>query len=140
MAIEKKKVVNKYYTIIKDIDAATKCPPQARLIVETIKAAGERTEREALMTLLRRPPLEGGLTTNQTVERIVGFYKPKLVEMGVLREDTEVIEIDVEVPDKPAPATAAPAATAEVAAPVAEAPAAPAPDKVKDKKGTHKAA
>ena len=135
MAIVKKQIKKKVYSVLKDVGANDKCPPQARLIVDTIKTAGGKIEREELLTLLKRPPEQGGLKTNQTAERILGFYKPKLTEMGVLKEETEVTEIDVEVPDKPVKADAPadmPAATAEAAA--------PAPDKTKDNKGKHKAA
>jgi hypothetical protein len=123
------------------VGANDKCPPQARLIVDTIKTAGGKIEREELLTLLKRPPEQGGLKTNQTAERILGFYKPKLTEMGVLQEVTETEEIEVEVPDKPAkadaPATPAAAAGAAADAPV-EAPAEPV--SVKGAKGKHKAA
>ena len=135
MAIVKKQIKKKVYSVLKDVGANDKCPPQARLIVDTIKTAGGKIEREELLTLLKRPPEQGGLKTNQTAERILGFYKPKLTEMGVLKEETEVTEIEVEVPDKPVKADTPadmPAATAEAAA--------PAPDKTKDNKGKHKAA
>ena len=141
MAIVKKQIKKKVYSVLKDVGANDKCPPQARLIVDTIKTAGGKIEREELLTLLKRPPEQGGLKTNQTAERILGFYKPKLTEMGVLKEETEVTEIDVEVPDKPvkADAPAAPAAATGAAADApAEAPAEPA--SVKGAKGKHKAA
>ena len=138
MAIVKKQIKKKVYSVLKDVGANDKCPPQAHLIVDTIKTAGGKIEREELLTLLKRPPEQGGLKTNQTAERILGFYKPKLTEMGVLQEVTETEEIEVEVPDKPAKADA-PAATAAAPAATAEA-APPAPDKVKDAKGKHKAA
>jgi len=144
MAIVKKQIKKKFYAVLKDVGQNDKCPPQARLIVDTIKAAGGRVEREALLELLKRPPEQGGLKTNQTAERILGFYKPKLTETGVLKEETETTEIEVEVPDKPAK-TDAPAAAADPAASTEAAPAsapapAPVPDKVKDSKGKHKAA
>ena len=141
MAIVKKQVKTKIYSVLKDVGPSDKCPPQARLLVDTIKAAGGRIEREELLTLLTRPPEQGGLKTNQTAARILGFYKPKLTEMGVLQEETEVTEIDVEVPDTPvkADAPAAPAAATGAAADApAEAPAEPA--SVKGAKGKHKAA
>ena len=137
MAIVKKQIKKKVYSVLKDVGANDKCPPQARLIVDTIKTAGGEIEREKLLTLLKRPPEQGGLKTNQTAERILGFYKPKLTEMGVLKEETEVTEIDVEVPDKPVKADA-PAAPAAAADAPAEAPAEPA--SVKGAKGKHKAA
>jgi len=111
MAIVKKQIKKKVYSVLKDVGANDKCPPQARLIVDTIKTAGGKIEREELLTLLKHPPEQGGLKTNQTAERILGFYKPKLTEMGVLQEATETEEIEVEVPDTPVKADA-PAAAA----------------------------
>jgi hypothetical protein len=135
MAIEKQKVKTKFYTMLKEVGPNDKCPPQAKLIMDTIQAAGGRIEREALIQLLKRPVDQGGLKTNQTAERILGFYRPRLADMGVLKEETEETEIEVEVPDKPE-------ASAEVAADGA-APAEgtdPAPDPVKGAKGKRKAA
>ena len=136
MAIVKREVKKKFYSVLKEVGASDKCPPQARLIVDTIKTAGGRVEREELLTLLRRPVDQGGLKTNQTAERILGFYRPKLTALGVLKEDVEVETIEEEVPDEPAK-VAAPAADAAGAA---NAPAEPAHDKVKDAKGKKKAA
>ena len=129
MAIEKKQIKKKVYSTPKEIGANEKCPPQAKLILDTIKAAGGKVEREALLNLLKRPVEQGGLKTNQTAERILGFYRPKLVALGVLKEETEVTEIEVEVPDKPAAAAAA--GEAGAAAPAAQ---------TTKKKGEHKAA
>lgn len=112
MATEIKKVKKRIYLILKDVDPNTKCPPQSRLIVDTIKSGGGKMEREELLTLLKRPPDQGGLKTNQTAERILGFYKPKLIADGILREDEETIEVEVEVPDKPAKAEQAEQAAA----------------------------
>ena len=135
MAIEKKTIKTKIYLVLKDIDPNTKCPPQSRLIIETISKAGGKLRREELLTLLKRPVEEGGLKTNQTAERILGFYKPKLVAMGVLREDEESTEVDFEVPDKPAKEEKA----AGDAATPAEASAGKGKSK-KGEKGEHKAA
>lgn len=110
MATVKKQIKKKTYTVLKDIDANQKCPPQQRLILDTIKAAGGTMSREDLMTALKRPVEQGGLKTNQTAERIFGFYKPTLVENGILQENTETTEVEVEVPDKPAKKTDAAAA------------------------------
>ena len=134
MAIVKREVKKKFYSVLKEVGASDKCPPQARLIVDTIKTAGGRVEREELLTLLRRPVDQGGLKTNQTAERILGFYRPKLTALDVLKEDVEVETIEEEVPDEPAKA-AAPAAEAAGAAS-----AAPVPDKVKDATGQKKVA
>ena len=140
MAIVKKQIKNKVYSILKGIGENDKCPPQALLIVKTIQDAGGKIGREELLKLLGRAPEEGGLTTNQATERILGFYRPKLVALGVLQEDVVVTEIDVEVPDKPAKPAKAAKADAPVATDGAAAPDAPPTDKVKDHKGKHKAA
>ena len=117
MATEKKIVKVKFYVLQKEIGASDKCPPQARLIVETVKAAGGKIEREALLALLKRPVEQGGLKTGQTAERILGFYRPKLKEMGVMLEVVKDKEIEVQVPDKPAPAATAAAPATTAAAP-----------------------
>ena len=112
MATEKKVVKTKYYVALREIAANEKCPPQAKLIVDLIAAAGGKILRDDLVKLLSRPPAEGGLTTRQTPERILGFYRPKLRDMGVANEVIEESTIEVEVPDKPAkPEKAAPVPT-----------------------------
>lgn len=131
MATVKKQIKKKSYEVAKPISDSDKCPPQARLIVETVKAAGGKMTREELLAALKRPADQGGLKTNQTAERILGFYKPKLVEMGVLKEVTTTEEIEVEVPDKPAKEAAAAAPASETK---------PAKEGEKGKKGTSKAA
>jgi hypothetical protein len=104
MATVKKIIKTRFYVLTKEVGANDKCPPQAKLILDTIKAAGGKMTREDLIKDLKRPVEEGGLKTNQTAERILGFYKPRLTEMGVLKEETETSEIEVEVEDKPAKA------------------------------------
>jgi hypothetical protein len=124
MAIEKRKETKTYYSILKKLEENTKCPPQSKLIIDTITAAGGKMEREALLAQLKRPPEQGGLKTNQTAERILGFYRPKLMQAGILKEDKVTTEVEVEVPDKPkAEAKAAPAKDGSKTAPAA--PAAP---------------
>ena len=125
MATEKKKVTTTFYVSGRDLAPSEKCPPQAKLILDIVKAGGGKIEREALLALLKRPPnpaapIEGGLTTTQTAERILAFYRPKYKQNGTLSEVKEVSEIEVEVPDKPAPPTPAEGAPAEGSAPVQE--------------------
>jgi hypothetical protein len=102
MAIVKKDVQTRYYKAVKAVGPNDKCPPQAKLIMDTIIANEGRISRPDLIALLGRPAAEGGLTTRQTPERILGFYTPKLTEMGVL-DATEIVttQIEVEVPDEP---------------------------------------
>lgn len=106
MATITKKVKTKYLSCPKEIGANDKCPPQAKLILDTIKAnaVDGKIKRDDLVNLLKRPPEEGGLKTNQTAERILGFYKPRLTESGVLLETEEEVEVQVEVADKSAKA------------------------------------
>lgn len=102
MATQKKQIKVKNFKIVKPVAESDKCPPQSKLIVDTILAAGDSgVSREDLLTALKRPPAEGGLTTNQTAERILSFYTPKLTAMGVLEVEVLTKEIEVEVPDKP---------------------------------------
>lgn len=130
MAIEKRQIKKKLYKIVKQVAESDKCPPQARLIVDTINKADGALIREDLINQLKRPPEEGGLKTNQTAERILGFYTPKLIAMGVLAVETVVEETEVEVPDKPVKAEKPAVGGAEGAQ------SAPAPESsVKSKKG-----
>lgn len=141
MAIEKKEVKTPYYKLIGEIGENAKCPPQAKHIVSIVKAAGGKITRDELIKLLSRPPAEGGLTTNQKPERVLGFYRPTLKEMGVLLEEIEVSTIEVEVPDKPEKPAPAPKEAKEGKEPKAEKPAAePAKQETNTKKKEHKAA
>lgn len=136
MATVKKEVKKKFYVVKKEIGANDKCTPQAKVIVDTVVAAGGKMSREDLVAALKRPVEEGGLKTNQTAERILGFYRPRLSEMGVLEEVVEVSEIEVEVPDKKEPAPAGDASAAAAGSTEAAAPG----TKEKGKKGPHKTA
>jgi hypothetical protein len=115
-----KKVVEKvkYYVLDKPIPEGEKCPPQSRLIVETVQKAGGKITRDELLRLLRRPVEEGGMKATQPIERVLGFYRPRLKEAGILHEVEESHETEVEVPDEPAKAEGA-AAGAEGAPAVA---------------------
>lgn len=106
MATVKKMIKVQTFTLKKELGEADKCPPQSKLIIDSLKAAGGKMTREELLGSLRRPPEEGGLKTVQTPERIVSFYKPRLEAAGILQVDLESKEIDVEVPDKPEPPAA----------------------------------
>ena len=145
MATETKKVMQKVYTFVQDIGENVKCPPQARLIIDLVKAApGGTVDGPALVALMSRPPAAagqpaatGGLVTKQDPKRVLGFYRPMLKEMGTVAETEVEVEIQVEVPDKPAkPAKAetAETPTGEAAAVVAK------PSKSKGAKGDQKAA
>ena len=104
-----------------------------RLIVNLVKSASDgKISGPDLITLLARPAAEGGLTTKQDPKRVLGFYRPKFKEMGVIAESEIEVEIQVEVPDKPVPPAAA--APAESAAPAEK------PHKSKGIKGEQKAA
>jgi hypothetical protein len=103
MAIEKQKKTKVSYVLVGEIAPNEKAPPQSKLIVDTLKNAGGTLSKEELVALLSRPATEGGLTTRQAPDRILGFYRPKLVAAGILKEVKEEIEVEVEVPDKPAP-------------------------------------
>lgn len=125
MATVKKTINETHFVHKQDVGANDKCPPQAIVILNAIKdAENQRIERSALVSLLS----DGRLTTRQTPERILGFYKPKLIAAGFIAEEKVPVEIEVEVPDKPEkPAKAAvePDQKAEGAAPAS----------VKSKKG-----
>jgi hypothetical protein len=101
MAIVKKQVKTKFYTALRPVSDTDKVPPQAKLIVKTLLDAGGKLFSDELIKLLSRKPEDGGLVTNQTPKRILGFYKPKLSEIGILQEEVETTEVDTEVPDRP---------------------------------------
>jgi len=96
MAIVKKQVKSKFYSLIREINDKDKCPPQALVVVKAI--AEGKSGRKELVEKLSQP---GRLTTTQTPERIFSFYRPRLIDMGVVKEEVVTSEIDVEVPDKP---------------------------------------
>ena len=99
MAIQTKEVKVKVYSLIRPVDKEKdKCPPQAGVIVEAVAEAKGKIDRAALIAVLK----DGRVKTNQTVERIFAFYRQKLIDMGVLREEVRVDKVDVVVPDKPA--------------------------------------
>ncbi len=97
MATEKKKVTIKKFALARELNDSDKCPPQAKVVVAAVKALGGKAERAAIIDELKKG---GTLTTTQTVERIFGFYRPRLIDMGVLKEEVEEKTIDVEVADK----------------------------------------
>ena len=117
MATVKKQIKTTYYTATREIAAEEKAPPQARLIIKTILGATDgKISRKDLIEQLNRKPEDGGLTTNQGADRVFGFYRTKLIELGVLAEAVETTEIDVEVPDKPVKVKKEKPAPAEVTA------------------------
>ena len=129
-----KTLKTRFFAVAREIAESEKCPPQAVLIVKTVAAAGGRIARTELLNLLRRPTEEGGLATRQSAERILSFYRPRLMEAGILVEETE--ESTVEIPDPPKKEKA-PKAPKEAPAVenVAGTPAAPKADKKVGKKG-----
>lgn len=137
MATEQKEIKKKVYSVLKDVGENDKCPPQAKLILNTIKAAGGKMSREDLIAALKRAPEQGGLKTTQTPERILGFYKPKLETDGYIQEDSVSEMVTVEVADKPAKAPKAPKADSAVGEASMDT---PAKDKVKGAKGEQKTA
>lgn len=129
MAIVKKTIHETHFVHKQDAGANDKCPPQALVILKAIaESEGQRIERSALVALLS----DGRLTTRQTPERILGFYKPRLLEAGWIAEEKVAREIEVEVADKPEKPAKAVAEAAEAADPAA---AGAAPASVKSKKG-----
>ena len=58
-----------------------KLAPQAKVIVDTLSEFKDGTDRKTLLKTLAE---EGKLITRQPVERIVAFYKKRLVESGAI--------------------------------------------------------
>jgi hypothetical protein len=129
MPTEKKTVNVQHFELLRELTDKDKCPPQAKVIVTILKAAGKPMSRADLIAELSKP---GVLTTRQTPERIFGFYRPRLIEMGMLKESQVATEVEVEVAEKPAKAEKAAAAPADGAAPTEV------PKSVKGKKGEPK--
>ncbi len=129
MATEKRTINETHLVHVQDVGANDKCPPQAIVILDTIKAAeNKRLERSALIALLS----DGRLTTRQTPERILSFYKPRLISAGFIKEEKVPVEIEVEVADKPAKAETVAAGSATDGVSTEAAP----PASVKSKKGS----
>ncbi len=83
--------------------------PQAQAIIDAIKGFGEPVERGALLASLEK---SGVLKTRQTPARVFSFFRPKLVESGILKELKEVT-----AEEKPVKAAKEPKAAKEKAAP-----------------------
>ncbi len=112
MATEKKKVVTKKFSLTRELNDSDKCPPQAKVVVAALKALGGKADRATIIAELKKG---GTLTTTQTVERIFGFYRPRLIDLGVLKEEVVETVVEVQVPDKP-PKAEKPAKEAKPAA------------------------
>ena len=91
-----KTIEKKSYQLIRDLDSEKdKCPPQAKVILDTLKAAPEQTmERVALIEALK----DGRLKATQPEERVFGFYRPKLIAAKLIKEI--IFKVEIEVPDK----------------------------------------
>lgn len=101
-----KTVKTKMYSIDRARTDKDKCPPQAQVILEALVSAGKPLSRTELVEACKP-----GIKTTQTVERIVSFYRPRLIEMGLMKEVVE--ETTVEIPEAPAKAAKADAPAAE---------------------------
>lgn len=144
MATTKKEVKTQVFSLVRDLTDSDKCPPQARAIVGILKAHGKAISRKDLLEAMK---VTGVITTTQSIERIFGFYRPRLVDMGVMKEDVHISHVEVEVPDKPAKEPKAPKAEKAAAGDgktaegkVGETAKAPKVDAAKDHKGTAKTA
>lgn len=105
MATKQKEVKVKTFTLVRELSDKDKCPPQAKTIVNAVKALGGAATREQIVASLKAP---GVVETTQSVERIFGFYRPRLTDMGVLKEEVTTTTVEVPVAEKPAKAPKAP--------------------------------
>lgn len=106
------------------ITEADKISPQAKAIMDVVVAApGSKIDRDELNKAL---DASGALKSKQATARVVGYYIPKLKELGVLTVEDHP-EQPKPKPEKKAPTPATPAAPAEgtTTAPPAEGAAAP---------------
>jgi len=77
----------KKYKVTRENKKDEKFAPQAQAILDAIKGFGEPVERGALLANLEK---SGVLKTKQTPARVFSFFRPRLVEAGILKELKEV--------------------------------------------------
>ena len=99
----------KKYKVTRENKKDEKFAPQAQAILDAIKGFGEPVERGALFSSLEK---SGVLKTKQTPARVFSFFRPKLVEAGILKEIREVTQEEKpakapKAPKEPKPAAAA---------------------------------
>lgn len=81
---------NDRFVFVKDPDAALRVPPQARTILNAVKAAGkDGISRGDLVSLLEKG---NALNTRQPVGRIITYYQPLLVR------DNGLIKLEEKTP------------------------------------------
>lgn len=110
----------KTYVHVRDLNENEKCAPQAKIILQVIKAAGEAgIERKALIETLGSM-VGTTLTTTQGVDRIFGFYRKPLLASGVISE--VVTEVEKPKAEESAEGAEAPAKKKRAPKPKPEAP------------------
>ncbi len=82
----KEKTVVKFAPGKVKVDDAVKLPPQAKVIIDEITAAGKPIERDELVK--RFGPK---ITTKQPPERVLGYYKRSLEEAGYITVTKEKV-------------------------------------------------
>lgn len=81
----------KKYKVTRENKKDEKFAPQAQAILDAVKGFGEPVERAALLASLEK---SGVLKTKQTPARVFSFFRPKLVEAGILKEIKETVETE----------------------------------------------
>ena len=73
------------YTFKAEPGEKEKLAPQARIVLNHIKAAGTSgVTRDKLVAALEKDATAGTLETRQDVRKILGFYQPRMVEAGLI--------------------------------------------------------
>lgn len=78
----------KKYKVTRENKKDEKFAPQAQAILDAIKTYNEPVERSVLLAGLEK---SGVLKTKQTPARVFSFFRPKLVESGILKELKETV-------------------------------------------------
>lgn len=89
--------VRKLYKVTRENKKDEKFAPQAQAILDTIRGLNAPVERGDLIAVLDK---SGVLKTRQGSARVFSFFRPKLIEAGILKEIKE--EVATEKPAKAA--------------------------------------
>jgi hypothetical protein len=80
----------KSYEGVREITDKDKVSPQAKIIVEALLKAKKALSREEIVAAIAPK-----LTTVQEPARIFGFYRPRLLEVKLMKENVTKVEAPV---------------------------------------------
>lgn len=76
------------YKVTRESKADEKFAPQAQAIIDAIKTYTEPVSRETVLAKLEK---SGALNTRQSLSRVFSFFRPKLIQSGIVREYREPV-------------------------------------------------